>query len=79
VSYLILPLAYRSQGRRQTGYQRRTNWRTGVYEDVDAVWLRWATLDGELLQTQEESLRQAEQRAALAEAELARLKAERER
>ena len=82
----------------------------GVYEDVEATWLRWARLDGTLLPTRQESLqtelqradteaqrahseaqradsetqradteaqarREAEQRAAAAEAELARLKA----
>jgi Uma2 family endonuclease len=60
----------------------------GVYEDVEATWLRWATLEGLLLPTQQESLhaeqqrakaeaqarREAEQRAAAAEAELVRLR-----
>jgi Uma2 family endonuclease len=63
-------------------------WR-GVHEGLDRVWLRWATLDGELLPTAEElakaaeqravaetlARQQAEQRAACAELELARLKA----
>ena len=56
-------------------------WR-GVYAGVEAVWLRWATLAGELLPTDQEALiaerRRAEaeaQRAAAAEAEVARLRA----
>jgi Uma2 family endonuclease len=61
----------------------------GVHEGLDRVWLRWATLDGELLPTKEELANAAEQRAAaerlareaeraarlVAEAEVARLKA----
>jgi len=61
----------------------------GIYQDVEATWLRWATLGGALLPTPQESLqmaeqraeseaqarREAEQRAAEAEAELAQLKA----
>jgi Uma2 family endonuclease len=60
----------------------------GVYESVEATWLRWATLAGELLPTRAEKLRAAEQRietaeqraetaeqrAAAAEAEIARLR-----
>jgi Uma2 family endonuclease len=40
----------------------------GVYEDVEATWLRWATLAGDLLPTPQEC-------AAAAEAEVARLHA----
>lgn len=54
----------------------------GVYEGVEATWLRWATLVGELLPTRAEKLHTAEQRAetaeqraAAAEAEIARLQA----
>jgi Uma2 family endonuclease len=56
-------------------------WR-GIYEDVEAVWLRWATPAGELLPTKDERLHAAEQRvetaeqrAAAAEAEIERLRA----
>lgn len=63
-------------------------WR-GVYEGVEATWLRWATPAGELLPTKDERLHAAEQhveiaeqraetaeqRAAAAEAEIARLRA----
>lgn len=35
----------------------------GVYNDVEATWLRWATLDGVLLLTSQEQAIQAEQRA----------------
>ena len=56
-------------------------WR-GVYAGVEAVWLRWATLAGELLPTDQEALiaerRRAEaeaRRAAAAEAEVVRLRA----
>lgn len=58
-----------------------TRWR-GVYADVEATWLRWATVEGALLPTPEEGLamekRQAEQerqRADAAEVEIARLRA----
>jgi Uma2 family endonuclease len=54
----------------------------GLYEDVEATWLRWSTLDGELLLTPREALalekRHAEaeaRRAEAAEAEIARLRA----
>lgn len=54
----------------------------GVYEGVEATWLRWADADGEPLPTDREALeaerRRADaeaQRAAAAEAEVARLKA----
>lgn len=51
----------------------------GVYKGVETIWLRWATLAGELLLLPEESAEQraqtAEQRAQTAEAEIARLKA----
>lgn len=56
---------------------------SGVYAGVEAVWLRWATLEGELLPTQEESLRAETQRAqteakrAQAEAKRAQVEAER--
>jgi Uma2 family endonuclease len=53
----------------------------GVYAGVEATWLRWATLEGDLLPTSEEALaaerQRAEaeaQRAAVAEAEVARLR-----
>ena len=48
----------------------------GVYEDVDAVWLRWATPEGELLPTREERLHAEAQRA---EAEAQRAEAEAQR
>ncbi|EDN67183.1 hypothetical protein BGP_5071 [Beggiatoa sp. PS] len=58
-----------------------TRWH-GVYENAKAVWLRWETLDGELLLTPQEraifaeqKANAAEQRAQAAEAEIARLKA----
>jgi hypothetical protein len=54
----------------------------GVYEGVEATWLRWATPAGELLPTKDEKLHvaeqrveTAEQRATAAEAEIARLQA----
>jgi len=54
----------------------------GVYEDAETTWLRWATLDGELLPTPQEALELERQRAeaearraADAEAEVARLRA----
>lgn len=61
----------------------------GVYENIEATWLRWATLKGELLPTGEETVeierQRAEverqradveaQRAAVAEAEVVRLRA----
>jgi len=51
-----------------------TRWR-GVYDDIDAVWLRWQTLDGELLPTPQECADAEKERADAAEAENARLKA----
>jgi len=50
----------------------------GVYRDVSAVWLRWATIDGILLPTEGEIAQQAKQEAADAEerAADAELKAE---
>lgn len=39
-----------------------TRWQ-GVYDDVEATWLRWATADGILLSTGEERADQAESRA----------------
>jgi Uma2 family endonuclease len=61
----------------------------GLYEGVEAIWLRWATLAGELLPTRSEQVdaaeqhaktaeqhaKTAEQRAVAAEAEVARLRA----
>jgi Uma2 family endonuclease len=54
----------------------------GINEHIKTVWLRWATLEGELLPTpQEDAIAanqralEAEQRANAAEAEIARLKA----
>ena len=54
---------------------------SGRYEDVEATWLRWSTLDGELLPTLQEALALEKQhaeaetrRAEDAEAEIARLK-----
>lgn len=41
----------------------------GVYRDVSAVWLRWATIDGVLLPTEGEIARQAKQEAADAKQE----------
>jgi hypothetical protein len=41
----------------------------GVYRDVSAVWLRWATIDGVLLPTEGEIARQAKQEAADAKRE----------
>jgi Uma2 family endonuclease len=39
----------------------------GSYEGVEATWLRWATLDGELLPTRSEQVEAAEQHAQAAE------------
>jgi Uma2 family endonuclease len=39
----------------------------GIYEGVEATWLRWATLAGELLPTKDEKLNAAQQHAAAAE------------
>ena len=39
----------------------------GSYNEVDAVWLRWATLEGVLLPTPQERANQAEQRAEQAQ------------
>lgn len=50
-----------------------TRWQ-GVYAGVEALWLRWATLEGDLLPTQQEA---AEREHRLAEQE--RLRAEQER
>ncbi len=54
----------------------------GVHKGNERIWLRWATLDGTVLPTSEElaeaerlARQQAEQRAAYAEAEVARLTA----
>jgi hypothetical protein len=54
----------------------------GVYADVEATWLRWATLEGELLPTAQEVAAREQQRAdaearraAAAEAEVTRLRA----
>jgi Uma2 family endonuclease len=58
-----------------------TRWH-GIYENIEAVWLRWETLQGTLLSTPQEArdaekqrANAAEQRAEAAEAEIARLKA----
>jgi Uma2 family endonuclease len=51
-----------------------TRWR-GVYEDTEATWLRWMTLEGEMLPTPQEALEIQRQRADAAEAEIARLRA----
>jgi hypothetical protein len=54
----------------------------GVYADVEATWLRWATLEGDLLPTAQEVSAAERQRAdaearraVAAEAEVARLRA----
>jgi len=47
----------------------------GVHDDIKATWLRWATLEGELLPTPQERAQIAEQKALESEAEIARLKA----
>lgn len=56
---------------------------SGVYAGVEAVWLRWATLEGELLPTQEESLwaetQRAQTEAKRAETETQRAEAEAKR
>lgn len=51
---------------------------TGVYEDLEATWLRWATLDGTLLATGAERARaaRAEADTARAEADTARTEAD---
>ncbi len=58
-----------------------TRW-PGIYADVEAIWLRWATLEGDLLPTSRELLEmeiqqvnQERQRAEAAEAEIVRLRA----
>ena len=55
----------------------------GMYAGVEAVWLRWATLEGELLPTYQEALtaekRRAEAEAQRAEAEARRAEAEAQR
>jgi Uma2 family endonuclease len=48
---------------------------SGDYEGVEAVWLRWVTLDGKLLPTKSERLRQAEDRAEQAQAQAEKLAA----
>ncbi|KKD38748.1 Uma2 family endonuclease [Limnoraphis robusta] len=47
---------------------------SGSYREIDTVWLRWATLEGELLPTTEEIAEQQRQRAELAEQQLEQLK-----
>lgn len=42
----------------------------GGYKDVEAVWLRWATPEGDLLPTSQESAEQEHQRAEQAESQL---------
>ncbi|OUL19319.1 Uma2 family endonuclease [Nostoc sp. 106C] len=52
----------------------------GTYKGVNTTWLRWATLDGELLPTAEEKARQwAEQERQRAEQETQRAEQERQR
>ncbi|BAQ64927.1 Uma2 family endonuclease [Geminocystis sp. NIES-3709] len=46
----------------------------GVYRGIDAVWLRWQTLDGKLLPTDKEVSELEKQRADEAQLEIARLK-----
>jgi Uma2 family endonuclease len=48
---------------------------SGDYEGVEAVWLRWVTLDGKLLPTKSERLRQAEDREEQAQAQAEKLAA----
>jgi hypothetical protein len=36
---------------------------TGAYREVEAIWLRWATLEGELLPTAQELAQQERRRA----------------
>ncbi len=59
-----------------------TRW-YGVYEEVEATWLRWATLDDELLPTRAEAMEVEKQRAEAerqrAEAEKRRAEVERQR
>ena len=52
----------------------------GVYEDIEATWLRWATLEGELLPTGEETAEIERQRAEVErqQAELERQRADSE-
>lgn len=40
---------------------------SGTYREVNTTWLRWATLEGQLLPTREELVKQAEQQAMQAE------------
>jgi Uma2 family endonuclease len=44
----------------------------GVYQEVEARWLRWATLDGALLPTPQEFAAEAQRQAETLEAQLAR-------
>jgi len=65
------PLAPDTQGRfvsQQLGLTL-IRWH-GTYRDVPATWLRWATLDGDLLPTSQEQAIQAEQRAERLAAQL---------
>ncbi len=43
----------------------------GLYKEVDATWLRWATLEGIVLPTPEENAAQAQQQAAIAQQQAA--------
>jgi hypothetical protein len=43
----------------------------GKYRGVEAIWLRWATLDGEVLSTGQELAQKAQQQAALAQQQAA--------
>lgn len=51
-----------------------TRWH-GWYEEVETTWLRWATLDGEVLPTPQEALEAERRRATAAETEVERLRA----
>jgi Uma2 family endonuclease len=64
------PLSVDSEGRfisQQLGLAL-VRW-SGFYKDVEAVWLRWATLDGILLPTSQEEAAQAQQEVAQAQQE----------
>jgi Uma2 family endonuclease len=71
--YQLLELTAQNQLISQTLGLALQRW-SGNYKGIDAIWLRWATLEGELLPTPEEKQRQrAEQecqRAEKAEAQL---------
>ncbi|NEP57935.1 MAG: Uma2 family endonuclease, partial [Symploca sp. SIO2G7] len=50
----------------------------GCYKDVEATWLRWATLEGDLIPTPQEEAQQAKQQAAQAQQEAAQVQQEAE-